>query len=171
MYHLLFNDTICALSTPPGIGAIAVIRLSGLQAIEICSQIFKPSERNFDMTQAPSHTIHLGSVHDQDYLLDEVLVSIFRSPHSYTGEDVIEISCHGSVYIQQRLLELLLTRGSRMANPGEFTLRAFMNGKFDLSQAEAVADLIVSQSTASHDLALQQMRGGFSKKIKELRSK
>jgi tRNA modification GTPase len=171
MYHIPINDTICALSTPPGTGAIAMIRLSGPQAVEICNSVFKPAERNFELSKAPSHTIHFGTLWDNEDLLDEVLVSIFISPHSYSGEDIIEISCHGSVYIQQKILELLIKQGSRMANPGEFTLRAFLNGKFDLSQAEAVADLIVSQSTASHDLALQQMRGGFSKKIKELRSK
>jgi tRNA modification GTPase len=171
MYHIPVNDTICALSTPPGTGAIAMIRLSGPQAVEICSDIFKPAERNFELSAAPSHTLHFGSIYDKESLLDEVLVSVFRMPHSYTGEDVIEISCHGSPYIQQKLLELLINKGSRMANPGEFTLRAFLNGKFDLSQAEAVADLIASQSTASHDLALQQMRGGFSKKIRDLRSK
>ena len=163
------NDTICALSTAPGIGAIAVIRLSGPAAFATTALIFKPAEKSLDFTSVKSHTIHLGVIGDVTSILDEVLVSCFRAPHSYTGEDVIEISCHGSVYIQQKILELLLTMGLRLAKPGEFTFRAFMNKKFDLSQAEAVADLIASNSGTSHDLAIQQMRGGFSKKIGALR--
>ena len=163
------SDTICALSTAPGMGAIAVIRLSGPDSFPVTGRLFKPAEKKLDITSAPSHTIHLGTIGGENTILDEVLVSIFRSPHSYTGEDVVEISCHGSVYIQQKVIELLLTCGVRMARPGEFTLRAFMNRKFDLSPAEAVADLIASHSSASHDLAIQQMRGGFSKKIGALR--
>ncbi|MCX6250803.1 MAG: tRNA uridine-5-carboxymethylaminomethyl(34) synthesis GTPase MnmE [Bacteroidetes bacterium] len=165
------TDTICALSTPAGMGAIAVIRISGPEAFPLCSRIFTPAEKDLDLASAPSHTIHFGRIGSKNDLLDEVLVSIFRAPRSYTGEDVIEISCHGSTYIQQKVLELILSEGARMAKPGEFTLRAFMNGKFDLSQAEAVADLIISHSRSSHDLALKQMRGGFSEKIRELRQK
>ncbi len=163
------SDTICALSTAPGMGAIAVIRLSGPDSFRVIGQIFKPAEKGLDMDQAKSHTIHLGTLGNAAGILDEVLVSLFRAPNSYTGEDVIEISCHGSVYIQQKVLELLFSCGLRMASPGEFTLRAFMNRKFDLSQAEAVADLIASHSASSHDLAIQQMRGGFSRKIHALR--
>ena len=129
----------------------------------------KASKKRINIQQAEAYTLHFGKIYDEDVLLDEVLVSVFKTPHSYTGEDSIEISCHGSTFIQQKLIELLLKRGARMANPGEFTLRAFFNGKFDLSQAEAVADLIASNSTASHNLALEQMRGGFSTKIKVLR--
>lgn len=171
MYHLSDQDTICAISTPPGLGAISVIRLSGPAAINISKKIFHPRDTDLDISQVASHTVHFGTIGDATGLLDEVLLSIFRAPHSYTGEDVTEISCHGSPYIQQKLIELLLEYGLRLANPGEFTLRAFMNGKFDLSQAEAVADLIASHSKSSHDLAVSQMRGGFSKKIKMLREK
>jgi tRNA modification GTPase len=171
MYRLPGNDTICAISTPPGLGAISVIRLSGPAAIDISKKIFHPRDKELDISRVPSHTVHFGTIGDATGLLDEVLLSIFRAPHSYTGEDVTEISCHGSPYIQQKLIELLLEQGLRLANPGEFTLRAFMNGKFDLSQAEAVADLIASHSKSSHDLAVSQMRGGFSKKIKMLREK
>jgi tRNA modification GTPase len=171
MYHLSDNETICAISTPPGLGAIAVIRLSGPEAIAVSKKIFHPRDKDLDISLVASHTIHFGTIGDGTELLDEVLLYIFRAPHSYTGEDVTEISCHGSPYIQQKLIELLLELGVRLANPGEFTLRAFMNGKFDLSQAEAVADLIASHSKSSHDLAVSHMRGGFSKKIKLLRSK
>jgi tRNA modification GTPase len=163
------SDTICALSTAPGMGAIAVIRLSGPAAFETTGRIFTPAEKNLDMGSVKSHTIHLGVIGSESSIVDEVLISCFRAPHSYTGEDVIEISCHGSVYIQQKVLELLFSMGLRLAKPGEFTFRAFMNKKFDLSQAEAVADLIASHSGTSHDLAIQQMRGGFSKKIGALR--
>jgi tRNA modification GTPase len=171
MYHLSVNDTICALSTPPGMGAIAVIRISGPKAVEVAGNLFHSPKKDFSVENIPSQTIHFGSIGDDNDMLDEVLMSIFRSPNSYTGEDVVEISCHGSPYIQQKLLELLLSKGLRLANPGEFTLRAFLNNKFDLSQAEAVADLIASHSAASHDLALKQVRGGFSKKIRDLREK
>jgi tRNA modification GTPase len=171
MHDLINPETICALSTPPGMGAIAIVRLSGTEAIAVTSRIFQPREKKIDLQKAASHTIHLGNIGNQSGLLDEVLVSIFRSPHSYTGEDVIEISCHGSPYIQQRLIELILSEGVRLAKPGEFTLRAFLNGKFDLSQAEAVADLIASQSRSSHDLAISQMRGEFSRTIHEQREK
>ncbi len=166
---LHLNDTICALSTAPGMGAIAVIRLSGPASFDVISQVFKPAEKKLDIRTSASHTIHFGIIGSGISILDEVLISLFRAPHSYTGEDVIEISCHGSVYIQQKIIELLVASGLRLATPGEFTLRAFMNRKLDLSQAEAVADLISSHSGSSHDLAIQQMRGGFSKKINTLR--
>ncbi|PTX63028.1 tRNA modification GTPase trmE [Kordia periserrulae] len=162
------NDTIVALATPSGAGAISVIRVSGKEAISICEPLFK-SIRNKKLTKQKSHTIHLGHIVDENRYLDEVLVSVFKGPHSYTGENTIEISCHGSVYIQQQIIQLLLRNGCRNANAGEFTLRAFLNGKLDLSQAEAVADLIASDSEASHQLAMQQMRGGFSNEIKNLR--
>jgi tRNA modification GTPase len=163
------TDTICALSTPPGIGAIAVIRISGVETFNILKRIFRPVKKGSLEEEYSSHTIHLGFLEDAQKLVDEVLVSVFRGPNSYTGEDVVEISCHGSVYIQQQVLELLIRNGARLAKPGEFTLRAFMNRKLDLSQAEAVADLIASHSETSHELALRQMRGGFSRKIAALR--
>ena len=163
------TDTICALSTPPGTGAIAVIRLSGPASFEIIRGIFKPAGKNMEILTAPSHTIHLGFIMNESVIADEVLLSLFRSPHSYTGEDVIEISCHGSGFIQQQILGILTSKGARLARPGEFTLRGFLNRKFDLSQAEAVADLISAHSQSSHDLAIKQMRGGFSKKITALR--
>nr|WP_315218780.1 tRNA uridine-5-carboxymethylaminomethyl(34) synthesis GTPase MnmE [uncultured Flavobacterium sp.] len=165
---MLHNDSIVALATPSGAGAIAVIRISGDEAIGIGNAVFK-SIKNKDLTQQKSHTLHLGHIMDQNKTLDEVLVSIFKGPHSYTGENTIEISCHGSTYIQQQIIQLLLRQGCRMANPGEFTLRAFLNGKLDLSQAEAVADLISSDNEASHQIAMQQMRGGFSNEIAKLR--
>lgn len=165
------EDTICALSTSPGVGAIAVIRLSGPKAISITDGLFKSKRDSFTLTKVESHTLHFGDFYDQGNVLDEVVVSIFKAPHSYTGEDVIEISCHGSLYIQQRVLELLIEAGARLAAPGEFTFRAFMHGRFDLSQAEAVADLIASNSESSHQLAMQQMRGGFSQKIARLRAR
>ena len=165
------NDTICALSTPAGTGAIGIIRLSGPNAISICNQLFVSKTAGFEIEKALTHTVHFGRISDGDTLVDEVLVSVFRNPHSYTGQDIVEISCHGSVYIQRRILELLLSGGARLAEPGEFTLRAFLNGKFDLSQAEAVADLIASNSESSHRLAMSQMRGGFSLKIGELRAR
>lgn len=167
------TDTICALATPAGQGAIAVIRLSGNKAFEIGDAVFtkKYNAKHFKLSEAPSHTIHLGDIKDGNKIIDEVLVSVFKNPHSYTGEDTLEISCHGSVFIQQQIIKLLISKGARMAEPGEFTLRAFINGKLDLSQAEAVADLIASDSEASHQIAMQQMRGGFSKDIAELREK
>jgi tRNA modification GTPase len=169
--HISSKDTICALSTAPGTGAIAVIRLSGKEAFSICEKVFVPHSKQNHFSEMHSHTSHLGGFFDQLELVDEVLVTVFRNPTSYTGEDVIEISCHGSVYIQKRIIEVLLGNGARMADPGEFTIRAFLNKKFDLSQAEAVADLIASNSKASHDLAIDQMRGGFSTKIKSLRKR
>lgn len=162
------QDTIVALATPSGAGAIAVIRLSGPDAITLANAKFK-SVRNKDLTKQKTHTIHLGHIVDGTKVYDEVLVSLFKGPNSYTGENVIEISCHGSQYIQQQIIQLFLRNGCRMADAGEFTLRAFLNGKLDLSQAEAVADLIASDNEASHQIAMQQMRGGFSSEIKKLR--
>ncbi|MDG1043140.1 MAG: tRNA uridine-5-carboxymethylaminomethyl(34) synthesis GTPase MnmE [Flavobacteriaceae bacterium] len=162
------NDTIIALATPSGAGAIAVIRLSGPDAIQMVDSVFKSIHAKKLSTQK-THTIHLGHIIDASRPLDEVLVSVFKNPTSYTGEDVIEISCHGSSYIQQEIIQLFVRNGARIANPGEFTLRAFLNAKLDLSQAEAVADLIASDNKASHQIAIQQMRGGFSNEIKALR--
>ncbi|MBN2236937.1 MAG: tRNA uridine-5-carboxymethylaminomethyl(34) synthesis GTPase MnmE [Bacteroidales bacterium] len=169
LQHLANNDTICALATPAGSGAIALIRLSGPESFSICDDLFKASKKGANVSEAEGYSILFGKIYDENVLLDESLLSVFRSPHSYTGEDSVEISCHGSIYIQQKLIELLVKKGARLAQAGEFTLRAFLNGKFDLSQAEAVADLIASNSSASHQLALDQMRGGFSNKIKSLR--
>lgn len=165
MQHL---DTIVAMATPAGSGAIAVIRLSGDKALTIASTIFSSSFGKI-LAEQPSHTVHLGQIKDGEKIIDQVLLTIFKNPNSYTGEDVVEISCHGSNYIQQEILQLCLRKGCTMAKPGEFTLRAFLHGKMDLSQAEAVADLIASDSAASHQLAIQQMRGGFSSEIKKLR--
>ncbi|WP_299110408.1 tRNA uridine-5-carboxymethylaminomethyl(34) synthesis GTPase MnmE [uncultured Winogradskyella sp.] len=164
----MHNDTIVALATPSGSGAIAVIRLSGKEAITIASKCFK-SVSNKDLNKQATHTIHLGHIVDAKRTVDEVLLSIFKDPNSYTGENVVEISCHGSSYIQQEIIQLFLRNGCRMATAGEFTLRAFLNGKLDLSQAEAVADLISSDNEASHQIAMQQMRGGFSSEIAKLR--
>ena len=162
------KDTIIALATPPGVGAIGVIRLSGPAAIRLAAGRFKGK----DLTVQKSHTLHFGTIIDaRGGILDEVLAAVFIAPHSYTGEQVVEISCHGSPYILQQIIQLMISDGARLAQPGEFTLRAFLNGKMDLSQAEAVADLISSQSRASHQLAVQQMRGGVSSEIKILRQK
>ena len=163
-----YNDTIVALATPSGAGAIAIIRASGNDAINISSKLFR-SIHGKDLIDQKTHTIHLGHIVNGNKEIDEVLVSIFKNPQSYTGEDVVEISCHGSPYIQQEILQLFLQHGCRMADAGEFTLRAFLNGKLDLSQAEAVADLIASENKASHQIAMQQMRGGFSSEIAKLR--
>ncbi|MFT6839151.1 MAG: tRNA modification GTPase, partial [Sediminicola sp.] len=162
------NDTIIALATASGAGAIAVIRVSGKDAIAISTPLFR-SIRGKDLAKQKSHTVHLGHIMDGERTIDEVLVTIFIGPNSYTGEHVIEISCHGSPYIQQQIIQLFLRNGCRTASAGEFTLRAFLNGKLDLSQAEAVADLIASDNEASHQIAMQQMRGGFSNEIKRLR--
>ncbi|MFD2567431.1 tRNA uridine-5-carboxymethylaminomethyl(34) synthesis GTPase MnmE [Pseudotenacibaculum haliotis] len=162
------NDTIIALATPAGVGAISVIRLSGEQSIELVSQFFR-SVRGKELKQQKTHTIHLGHIVNDNRVIDEVLVSVFKNPHSYTGENVVEISCHGSSYIQQEIIQLFLKNGCRMADNGEFTMRAFLNGKMDLSQAEAVADVIASNSEASHQMAIQQMRGGITNELKELR--
>ena len=166
--YMIKKDTIIALATPPGTGAIAVLRLSGKDAITLIAKLFS-SVSNKDLAKVKTHTIHLGYLRDGDTTIDKVLVSIFKGPNSYTGEDVVEISCHGSQYIQQQIIQLFIRNGCRLADPGEFTLRAFLNGKMDLSQAEAVADLIASENEASHKIALQQMRGGFSNEIKLLR--
>ncbi len=166
---MLSNDTICALATANGMGAIAVIRVSGPEAITKVDTIFQTKFGQKKLTTVDSHTVHLGYVKQKDTLLDEALFTIFKGPNSYTGEDVVEISTHGSVYIQQKVMELLNQIGVRNASPGEYTFRAFWNGKMDLSQAEAVADLIASDSKASHEIALKQMRGGFSTQIKALR--
>ena len=166
----LNTDTIVALATPQGIGAIGVIRLSGAKAFEIGSAVFATKDlKRKQLQNFASHTIHYGVIMEDDIILDEVLVSVFKAPHSYTSENTLEISCHGSSFIQQQLIQLFIKHGARMAQQGEFTLRAFLNGKLDLSQAEAVADLIASNSATSHQVAIQQMRGGFSNKIKTLR--
>jgi tRNA modification GTPase len=164
--HYSLDDTITALSTPPGVGAIGVIRLSGPRAVEIVDAVFEGKK----LADQPSHTAHFGAIKDaQGRTLDEVVVTLFRAPRSYTREDVAEVSCHGSPYILQQVLQLFLEKGARLAQPGEFTLRAFLNGRMDLSQAEAVADLIASDSAAAHQIAIQQMRGGFSHEIQKLR--
>lgn len=165
MTHL---DTIVALASPAGAGAIAVIRVSGPEAIAICAPLFR-SIHGKDLATQKTHTIHLGHIMDDARIIDEVLVSLFKGTNSYTGEPTVEISCHGSSYIQQEIIQLLLRSGCRAAQAGEFTLRSFINGKMDLSQAEAVADLIASDNAASHQIAMQQMRGGFSSEIAKLR--
>lgn len=166
---MIDQATICAIATAPGMGAIATIRLSGEKAISIADKVFHSKKKFKKLTEQPANSIHFGELVDGDEIIDEVLVNLFKTPHSFTGEDVVEIGCHGAVYIQQRILELLLKNGARMAKPGEFTQRAFLNGKMDLSQAEAVADLIASTNASAHKLALSQMRGGFSKEIRKLR--
>lgn len=162
---LLNNDTIVALATPAGVGAIGVIRLSGNDAITIISRVFKGK----DLSKQASHTIHFGHIIDGEVILDEVLVSLFVAPRSYTRENVVEISCHGSNYIIESIIKLLIKNGARAARAGEFTLRAFLNGQLDLSQAEAVADLIAANSKASQQVAMQQLRGGFSNQLQALR--
>jgi tRNA modification GTPase len=163
------KDTICALATASGMGAIAIIRVSGPEAFTICDPLFQSVKEGKSLLHQKTHTIHLGTFKHEGQLIDEVLVSLFKGPNSYTGEHVVEISCHGSTYIQQQILQLLLRKGCRTAEPGEFTFRSFMNGKMDLSQAEAVADLISSSNEKSHNMALSQMRGGFSSEIQNLR--
>ena len=162
------TETICSVSTAPGVGAIAVVRVSGSDAFSIVNQIFK-EKANF--METPSHTAKFAEIFDGDTLIDQVVFVKFCAPHSYDGENMVEISCHGSRFIQQKILELLLQRGCRLAEPGEFTLRAFMNGKMDLLQAEAVGDLIDSQSESAHRLAINQLKGGFSRTIAELRDR
>jgi len=162
--------TITAISTPPGVGGIAVVRISGPQAIEIIGKIFKPKNSRHPLSCRPAYSLTFGEIiQETSETLDEVIIALYRAPHSFTGEDVVEISCHGSTYIQQTLLQLLLRNGCRMATPGEFTRRAFANGRIDLSQAEAVADLIAADSTAAHRLAINQMKGAFSLRLKALR--
>ena len=160
------NDTICALSTANGMGAIAVIRVSGEQALEIVSSIFSK-----DLSQVATHTAHFGRICNGEEIIDEVLLTVLHGGKSFTGEPTVEIACHGSTYIQQQILQLLIAKGCRTAQPGEFTMRAFMNGKMDLSQAEAVADLISSQSRRAHQVAMNQLRGSFSNELRDLREK
>ena len=160
------NDTICALATGGGMSAIALIRLSGLESIKIANKIFSKNLQN-----KKSHTVHFGTILEDTKIIDEVVLTIFHKDNSFTGEETVEISCHGSTYIQNKILELLIIKGVRVAIPGEFTMRAFKNGKLDLSQAESVADLIESESAAAHETAIKHLRGGFSKKLKKLRAK
>ena len=166
---MINQETIVALATPNGLGAISVIRISGLNAISITEKLFQP-KGNKKLSNQKSHTVHLGHLIRNGHELDEVLVTLFKGPHSYTGENTIEISCHGSTYIQQEIIDLFIENGIRVANPGEFTLRAFINGKMDLNQAEAVADLITSENEGSHKLAMEQMKNGFSNDLKKLRA-
>ena len=166
---MINQETIIALATPNGLGAISVIRISGGKAIKTTEKLFK-GKNNKILSKQKSHTVHLGHLLKNDHELDEVLITLFKGPHSYTGEDTVEISCHGSTYIQKEIIDLFIDHGIRVANPGEFTLRAFINGKMDLNQAEAVADLIASENEGSHKLAMQQMKSGFSNDLKKLRS-
>ncbi len=163
------NDTICAISTAAGNGAISVIRLSGKNAFFITEKIFYPAKADRKISQQKTHTVLFGTIKNDNNIIDEVLVSVFKAPHTFTGEDMIEISCHGSQYIQQQLLQLLVKMGARLAMPGEFTQRAYLNGKMDLLQAEAVADLIASSGAAAHKIAINQMRGGISNELTGLR--
>lgn len=162
------QDTICAIATAQG-GAIGIIRVSGAEAIAITSRIFTAAKAGKQLAHQAPYTLTFGSIQDGEEVVDEVLVSLFRTPHSYTGEDSTEITCHGSSYILQRVMQLLIQQGCRLATPGEYTQRAFLNSKMDLCQAEAVADLIASSSAATHRLAMSQMRGGFSKELANLR--
>jgi tRNA modification GTPase len=166
---MIDQKTICAIATSPGMGAIATIRLSGEKAIEIADSVFQSPKSGKKLKDQKANTLHFGSITEAEELIDEVVASLFHAPHSFTGEDVVEITCHGSVYVQQRILQLLISRGARMARAGEFTQRAFLNGKMDLSQAEAVADLIASTNRAAQKVAIHQMRGGFSSELSNLR--
>ncbi len=166
------SNTICAISTPPGSGGIAVIRVSGKDALSISDKVFKFKNLEERLADKAGYTVHFGNILDKkNQIVDEVLATVFRSPHSFTGEDVVEIACHGSVYIQEQILQLLIENGCSLARAGEFSMRAFSNGKMDLSQAEAVADLIASTTEASHRMAMNQMRGGFSGELRKLREK
>jgi len=166
------TSTICAISTAPGVGGIAVVRVSGEQAFDICDRVFRPLAQGVSVATMPANSVRFGHIVNADgTLLDEVLLTKFCAPHSFTGENVVEIACHGSIFVQQELVKLLIQSGCTMAQPGEFTRRAFVNGKMDLSQAEAVTDLIAAQSRAAHNLALQQMRGGFSDELARLRER
>ena len=167
MYGTLlgWNDTIVAMATPPGVGAIGVIRLSGPKAIAIADSLFPSKE----LAAQPSHTLHVGLLKNKEVLLDEAVVSLFRSPRSYTGEDVVELSCHGSSFVQEQIIKACIEKGARLAKPGEFTQRAFLNGKLDLTQAEAVADIIASQSSSAQKAAIHNLRGGFSADLKAMR--
>lgn len=169
--RILENDTICALATPHGMGAIAIARISGPQAIGIVASLFQHHDKSLKTSEIISHKAYHGYLINNNVLLDEVLVTFFKAPHSFTGEDSAEISVHGSVYVQQKLLQLLIAHGCRMAEAGEFTRRAFVNRKFDLAQAEAIADLISSESEAAHRVAINQLKGGFSKELQVMRSK
>lgn len=162
------DETIVALATPQGTGAVAIIRLSGKKSWQLAQNVFV-SVRQKDILKQKTHTVHLGHLVHDNKTIDQVLLTLFKGPNSYTGEDVVEISCHGSTYIQQQIIQVFLSLGAKMAEAGEFTLRAFLNGKLDLSQAEAVADLIASENASSHQIAMQQMRGGFSNEISKLR--
>ncbi len=166
MNHKNTTDTICAIATPRGIGAIAIIRLSGENAIKIVNKIFSK-----EITNVKGYSVHYGTISENQQVVDDVLVTVFRAPHSFTGENSVEIACHGSNYIQQKIIELLLKNGAKLASPGEFSKRAFFNGKFDLTQTEAITDLIHAQSEATHRLAMQQMKGGVSNQLRELRQK
>lgn len=168
MLHEL-NDTIVAPATAPGIGAIALIRVSGKEALSLCAAIFYSPSGKQNLATKKSHTAHFGTIRDGSLLIDEVVATLFLAPRSFTGETTVELSCHGSPYIQQQIISLLLKKGARMARAGEFTMRAFLNGKLDLSQAEAVADVIAADTEGAHKLALQQMRGGFSSDIRSMR--
>ena len=168
--NILNNDTICAIATPHGMGAIAVVRVSGPEAISIVSQLFRHNDKPFIQENVVSHKAYYGHIVDNGDWIDEVLVTFFKAPHSFTGEDSAEISVHGSVFIQQKLLQVLISHGCRMAEAGEFTRRAFVNRKFDLAQAEAIADLISSESEAAHRVAINQLKGGFSKELQMMRS-
>ena len=169
--RILDNDTICALATPHGMGAIAIVRVSGPKAIEIVASLFHRNGNPLEMSEIISHKAYYGHLINKGELLDEVLATFFNAPHSFTGEDSAEISVHGSVYVQQKLLQVLIASGCRMAEAGEFTRRAFVNGRFDLAQAEAIADLISSESEAAHRVAINQLKGGFSKELQVMRSK
>lgn len=169
--NILNNDTICAIATPHGMGAIAVIRVSGSNAISVVSRLFQQNGKPFDCEKVISHKAYFGQIVVDGEMIDEVLVTFFKGPHSFTGEDSAEISVHGSTYIQQRLLEVLMAHGIRLAEAGEYTRRAFVNRKFDLAQAEAIADLISSESQSAHRLAISQLKGGFSKELQIMRSK
>ena len=165
------NDTIAAIATPPGMGAIAVLRISGSDAFVVLKKIFRTKKNtSIDIDNLQSHTMHFGTIVHNEVIIDEVLISIFKNPHSYTDDDTVEISCHGAVFIQQKILQIIISNGARMAAPGEFTMRAFMNKKLDLSQAEAVGELIASDSAARHRTALNQLRGGIKNEIQELRN-
>lgn len=164
-----YNETICAISTAQGMGAIAVIRIAGENTFTVCDKVFRSVKEGKRIAEQKANTVHFGSIYDGEKDIDEVLISVFRAPHSFTGEDIVEIACHGAPYIQQQILQLLVRNGARLATPGEFTQRAFLNGKMDLSQAEAIADLIHSKSEAARRVALQQMRGGFSNELMKLR--
>lgn len=169
--NILNNDTICAIATPHGMGAIAVVRVSGSEAISVVSRLFQQNGKPFDCEKVISHKAYFGQIVVDGEMIDEVLVTFFKGPHSFTGEDSAEISVHGSTYIQQRLLEVLISKGIRLAEAGEYTRRAFVNRKFDLAQAEAIADLISSESQSAHRLAISQLKGGFSKELQIMRSK